>query len=170
MARQYVLLIDGENFAAKSVGKLMRHIQSKGSVRVAHVYADFSRRCHHVQWRDACERNRLTPVQVFSKEKPQRVDMKMICDGVDLLHQTLQYPHTHFALATGDGDMAVLVQHIKMYGKEVVGYSSNVRATSSVLKHICDEYHIFADKTSNDVTCTNGTCRAGFFEHPRTRA
>jgi hypothetical protein len=116
-------------------------INERGSIQTKRIYGDFSG-TQNKGWERVCESHLIDAYQVWNSRK-QSADMRLIADGIDMIHS---YPEiTHLAVASGDIDVSNLIRIAKRHNKTVIGYSSNAQGTSERLKTCCDEYIILND-------------------------
>ena len=138
MDNRFILLIDGDNFSPNSVKFMINDIKTRGNIIIKKVYGDFSSKA--LNWKYSCYEYQIEALQVWSRNRKQATDNRLLTDGVEMI---CNYPKfTHLAIASGDIDMSDLVRIAKYHNKYVIGYSSGKRHTSNLLKKCCDEFII----------------------------
>ena len=150
MENRFILLIDGDNFSPNAVKFMINDIKSRGNIIIKKVYGDFSSKA--LNWKNSCYEYQIEALQVWSRNRKQATDNRLLTDGVEMI---CNYPKfTHLAIASGDIDMSDLVRIAKYHNKYVIGYSSGKKHTSNLLKKCCDEFIIcrkYPKITSNSV-------------------
>ena len=138
MDNRFILLIDGDNFSPNAVKFMINDIKTRGNIIIKKVYGDFSSKA--LNWKHSCYEYQIEALQVWSRNRKQATDNRLLTDGVEMI---CNYPKfTHLAIASGDIDMSDLVRIAKYHNKYVIGYSSGKRHTSNLLKKCCDEFII----------------------------
>ena len=118
MDNRFILLIDGDNFSPNSVKFMINDIKTRGNIIIKKVYGDFSSKA--LNWKNSCYEYQIEALQVWSRNRKQATDNRLLTDGVEMI---CNYPKfTHLAIASGDIDMSDLVRIAKYHIKYVIGY------------------------------------------------
>ena len=161
MSNKFILLIDGDNFSPNCVKFMIDDIKSRGDIIIKKVYGDFSSKA--MNWKNSCYEYQIEALQVWSRNRKQATDNRLLTDGVEMI---CNYPNfTHIAIASGDIDMSDLVRIAKYHNKYVIGYSSGKKHTSNLLKKCCDEFIICRKPMKNSVNSLINASNASNSNH-----
>jgi uncharacterized protein (DUF4415 family) len=152
-AARLVVLIDGENFAAKHVEALMTRAGELGSIVEVRVYGHYDHRTMS-GWTEAADRLGLTKVNVTVKGE-NSADFQLTIEAVDMLHaRNLDV----FCIASSDTGFSGLARRIR---------SSAVRVYGLGEKKASDEYRAYFDDFIVMDTARKASARSS---QPRTAA
>ena len=97
MSNKFILLIDGDNFSPNCVKFMIDDIKSRGDIIIKKVYGDFSSKA--INWKNSCYEYQIEALQVWSRNRKQATDNRLLTDGVEMI---CNYPNfTHIAIASG---------------------------------------------------------------------
>lgn len=138
MSTFLAVLIDHENVPcsdAAALGRLIDGLRARGSIRVLRAYADWSREAAR-----STEVARLGVELVMAPPGPSgknSADIQLIMDALEL---AIRKPELDtFVIASGDADMAPLLQRLRSLGRRVI-LGARKTSVSSRLIALCDEF------------------------------
>lgn len=154
MAARIALFVDGDNISPKHITTVMNGLKAMGKVVIKRVYGDFTKR-ELKNWNHICSVHDIDAHQVWSNNRKQATDMRIISDGAMLITASAD-SITHLAIVSGDQDFSHLVRVAHRYDKYVIGCSTNSQSTSSLLQESCDTF-VHLDTQTPFSTPTTGS-------------
>lgn len=135
---------------ASKIGEILKDIRERADIdsgpqpKKFRLYADFTRPNNQKAWEQVCTTQSVDAQQVFSSGRPQAVDLRMTCDGVE--HVVEHGPCT-LCIASGDRDFSHLILKARERNCKVIVYATNEHV-SKRLQTCCDEFiHMYDAKT-----------------------
>jgi uncharacterized LabA/DUF88 family protein len=113
-ASKIVVMIDGDNFPANSMGKAQERISQYGTIVDTILYGDFSK-SELKGWSKVWSQFDINVVHVESHGRKQATDMYMIADGALMVANNSEF--THLAIVSGDQDLCHLANAATRMGK-----------------------------------------------------
>lgn len=118
-----ILLIDGENIAAKYADRIVTTSKQLGTIVDVRLYGHFSKQMQG--WVAAAKRHKMTQVNVV-QDGDNSADFKLAIEATDILHHRQL---DGFCIASSDTGFAVLVEKIQSVGLSAYGFAEWDRTT-----------------------------------------
>jgi len=143
MEDQLALFIDFENVAIWAeehffdleLDRLMKYLQSRGSVVVKRAYGDWSR---FSGYRDDLLDNSIDLIQLYSvRAGKNRADIRLALDALETA--TTRPQIGTIVIVSGDSDFGALASKLREYGRHVLGIGPSA-ITHPLLVKSCDEF------------------------------
>ena len=140
-----VMMIDGDNISPSRIPQIMKIREGQGKIVMKRVYGDFTKK-ELKKWSSICCSYNIDAHQVWSKNRKQATDMRMISDGALIMSDKESI--SHLAIVSGDQDLSHLSRIAHLKNKHVIGISGTPLSTSEVFTKSCDSFYY---TTSEDV-------------------
>ena len=132
------MMIDGDNISPSSIPQIMKVLEGQGKIIMKRVYGDFTKK-ELKNWSNVCSSYNIDAHQVWSKNRKQATDMRMVSDGALIISEKDSI--SHLAIVSGDQDLSHLARIAHMKNKYVIGISGSPKSTSEVLTKSCDSFY-----------------------------
>jgi hypothetical protein len=131
-----IVLVDGENFPAKLVERLLEDIRRRGSVVETRVYGHFDAQTT-ASWKASVPSERLTHVNVRMQGK-NSTDFLLTIEAIDILHTR----HVDgICIASSDEDFSSLAHRIKATAVRAYGFGE--KKAKEEYRACFDEFVVF---------------------------